>query len=42
MASNPSLLTTPRWTTLLNKKQPYPLKTGGAANGVGRIEKAKA
>lgn len=26
----------------LNSKPPYPLKTGGAANGVGRLEKTKA
>ncbi len=24
----------------LNSKPPYPLKTGGGANGVGRLEKA--
>lgn len=40
MGQNRSASSTDKWNKLLNSKPTYPLKTGGAANGTGRIEKS--
>ena len=37
--SNRSSPSTEKWNKLLNSKPQYPLKSGGAANGVGRLQK---
>lgn len=39
MGQNRSADSTGKWNKLLNSKPSYPLKSGGAANGVGRLEK---
>jgi hypothetical protein len=41
MGQNRSGDSTGKWNKLLNSKPPYPLKSGGAGNGVGRVEKTK-
>lgn len=38
--SNRSCDSTGKWNKILNSKPSYPLKSGGAANGVGRLQKA--
>lgn len=39
MPYNRSGDSTSKWNRLLNSKPSYPLKSGGGANGVGRLEK---
>jgi len=40
MGQNRSADSTGKWNKLLNSKPPYPNKSGGASNGVGRLEKS--
>lgn len=39
MGQNRSGDSTGKWNRILNSTPKYPLKTGGGANGVGRLEK---
>lgn len=40
MGQNRSGDSTGKWNKLLNSKPPCPNKSGGASNGVGRLEKS--